>query len=134
LKINDYLSFLSEFDKFHLIPSHIKKSKKYKIYLQSIVNYLKNFFIRSQPLTDFTKISCNIDEQFDREWNEGILPGWEKTIKDLKDPMGEESNEINNYCIPCKKKFTNENVFKNHLKGKSHAKAINKIPNIEVLV
>ena len=130
LKIRDYLSFLSEFDKFHLVPLFIKKSKKYKTYLVAIVNYLKNFFIRTQPLTDFTKISCNVDEQFEREWNDGILPGWEKTIKDLKN--SDEIIDFNNYCIPCKKKFTNQNVFKNHLKGKGHAKEINKIHNVEV--
>ena len=96
------------------------------------MNYLKNFFVKTQPLTDFTKISCNIDDQFEREWNEASLPGWEKTIKEFKEPGNEQNNDFSNYCIPCKKRFANDNVFKSHLTGKSHAKAINKIENIEV--
>ena len=83
-------------------------------------------------MTDFTKISCNIDEQFEREWNEATLPGWEKTIKDFKEPSGDQQPDFNNYCIPCKKKFANDNVFNSHLKGKSHAKAVNKIVNMDV--
>jgi len=68
-KIGDYLWYLQHFDqyekeflvkffRFHEIPYHLKDKeyKKYKRYLKNVVEYLKDFFKRTQPLTDFNVI------------------------------------------------------------------------------
>ena len=56
--IGDYAWYLEKFDQFHEIPIalKLKKFSKYKEYLKNVVNYLKSFFIKVQPLTDFSII------------------------------------------------------------------------------
>merc|ERR1719199_832419 len=47
----DYVLWLKEFDQFHDIPRHCKyKEKEYTEYLESIISYLHNFLLRSQPI------------------------------------------------------------------------------------
>ncbi len=106
MKIDDYLSFLNEFDKFNLIPIYIKENNAYKEYIRAMLDYLKKFFIKTHPLLDFNIIQDSIDENFDKEWPN--LSGWEKLKEDSL------------YCHPCQKTFTNPQVYEYHKKGKSH--------------
>ncbi len=48
-KMGDYLWFLQHFDEFHEIPYNLKDKdyKKYKKYLENLVNYLREYFIKS---------------------------------------------------------------------------------------
>lgn len=133
MRITDYLSFLSEFDKFEDIPIHIKKSSQYKEYVLSILDYFKKYFIKSHPLIDFNEIQDTVDDEFEKEWKEGTVYSWEKIIKGFKNsifPSDNNSDNVNNteslFCIPCNKKFANESVLEYHKKGKSHLKNIDK--------
>lgn len=108
MKIDDYLSFLNEFDKFSIIPFYIKKTGSYRDYIKSILDYLKKFFVKSHPLKDYNKVQDSIDDDFEKEWPN--LPG----LDNLKN--------INLYCHPCQKFFTNKQVYEYHKNGKSHIK------------
>jgi len=114
-KIGDYLWYLQHFDQFHEIPYHLKDKeyKKYKRYLKNVVEYLKDFFKRTQPLTDFNVIDIQTKEDFEYRWKEGTVRGWEK--KDLKDV---KSNPL--FCKACQKLFSNEHTYVNHFNGKKH--------------
>jgi len=83
--------------------------------LKNLVEYLKDFFKRTQPLTDFLIIEKQIREDFEYRWKEGTVRGWEK--RDLKDI---KNNPL--YCPACQKLFQNEHVFVNHFNGKKHKK------------
>jgi splicing factor 3A subunit 3 len=116
-KVGDYLWYLQHFDQFHEIPTSFKENdfSKYKRYLQNMAEYLKDFFHRVQPLTDFTVIDAQHKEDFEYRWKEGTIRGWEKRdIKDIK------NNPL--YCQACRKLFTNEHTFVNHFNGKKHKK------------
>jgi splicing factor 3A subunit 3 len=132
IQSDDYLSYLSNYDLFQLIPLYMKKNQKYKDYLMSLITYFKSFFQRSHPLVDSNEVQDTIDDGFQTEWNEGSLSGWENTIKRLKDGVfSQESQEVTKvdplFCIPCKKRFTNERVFEHHKTGKTHIKNLEKI-------
>lgn len=131
LNVPDYLYFLSEFNKFELVPLSIKKSGRYKEYITSILNYLKNFFIKTNPLIEFNDVQDAIDTQFEKEWNEGTLAGWENVIASLR---GKETTDGVSkdklFCVPCGRKFAKETVFNHHLNSKPHLKKVSEYNNL----
>jgi hypothetical protein len=104
-----------------------KEYKKYKRYLRNLADYLRDFFKRTQPLTDFSQVESQhgnylrkgidvvVDQDFEYRWKEGTVRGWEKKEEDQTDI---EKNAL--YCAPCRKLFTNSNVFVQHHNGKKH--------------
>lgn len=56
IKSEDYLTWLQNFDKLYLVPLYLKNSTKYEEYLQSMKNYLVQYFKKTQPLVDWSKI------------------------------------------------------------------------------
>ncbi len=68
------------------------------------MNYLSDFFMRTQPLADFTIVEKQIYDDFNYKWNEGTIRGWEKE-PDLK------SDGANFFCEACDKSFSNDNTF-----------------------
>jgi len=114
--------------RFEGIPLQIKKAQKYKEYVASIVEYLKKFYERSHPLTDYNEINQKIDDQFESEWKQGSLIGWESILKRLRNSDKENTEEFNHlFCVPCDKLFSNEHTFEHHKKGKHHVKLVNRI-------
>ena len=80
-----YLWYLQNFDHFHEIPQKVKEKeyRKYRRYLDALMNYLSDFFMRTQPLADFAIVEKQIYDDFNYKWNEGTIRGWEKE-PDLK--------------------------------------------------
>mmetsp|Transcript_62554 Transcript_62554/g.72761 ORF Transcript_62554/g.72761 Transcript_62554/m.72761 type:complete len:506 (-) Transcript_62554:135-1652(-) len=118
-KIGDYLSYLQNFDQFHDINYSLKDKeyKKYKRYLKNLADYLKEFYKRTQPLTDFNIIELQTKEDFEYRWKEGTLRGWERRDENTGDVT---SNPL--YCAACQKLFSNQHVYVNHFNGKKHIK------------
>lgn len=56
IKSDDYLTWLQNFDKFTVVPLYIKQSSQYLEYVESMADYLKDFFRRSKPLVNFLEI------------------------------------------------------------------------------
>lgn len=100
---------------------------------------MKNYFIRINPLIDFNQIQDVIDDDFEKDWNDESLLGYEKTIKEINEHLNineiEDDIEIskknlrkdndsnaNLFCSVCCKLFSNENILKSHLNGKNHIK------------
>jgi hypothetical protein len=121
VKSLDYVSYLASFDHFHSIPLSCK-DLQYKNYLNNLLLYLKSFFTRTKPLFDMKTLEKSSDTWFEDSWNKKTLRGWENIPKSLKtDPL---------YCLPCKKLFTNKNVYRAHKKGARHRKAVEKVLEI----
>ena len=57
-----FIKYLLPSDRFHEIPSSLKEKeyKKFKRYLKNLVEYLRDFFKRVQPLTDFNVVDLQI--------------------------------------------------------------------------
>ncbi|VDN17802.1 unnamed protein product [Gongylonema pulchrum] len=74
IKKVDYLTFLSNFDRFAEIPISSKKTGSYREYLNVLKEYLINFLARTRPLLD-------VNEEFEKSLignNSGTLSGWSR--------------------------------------------------------
>ncbi|KAI9361456.1 hypothetical protein BD770DRAFT_425804 [Pilaira anomala] len=113
----DYLQYLSEFDDFATVyPKSIKTSEEYKHYLNELFQYLHGFFRRSKPLYDITALEEEALPEFNQQWEQGKVPGWDldTTNHDL-------------FCPACQKQFAKKTVFDSHLTAKKHMKAQKKL-------
>ena len=69
IKADDYLSWLQNFEKFHVIPLYLKQKNKYEIYVAELKDYLSDFFARVQPLINFKQeVYDSVAEMFESEW------------------------------------------------------------------
>ncbi|VDN08022.1 unnamed protein product [Thelazia callipaeda] len=74
----DYLAFLSDFDHFTDFAISSKKSSNYRGYLNALKEYLISFLARTRPLLDVDEEFENVGFEFDKKWEEGTVPGWNK--------------------------------------------------------
>lgn len=113
-----YLSFIDEFDNFTCFPiNEVKEKPEYMAYLNSSLSYLKDFFMRTRPLDDLSKIEQEANQTFDERWSAKAVSGWEDNSSD------NQSTHIL-YCTPCSHQFTNQSVFQAHMTGKKHKQAM----------
>ncbi|OMJ96095.1 hypothetical protein SteCoe_268 [Stentor coeruleus] len=120
-KYLDYVAFLATFDQFHEIPIFCK-DRNYEVYMENLLIYLKSFFERTQPLFNLQQMEEICNRAFEEAWKNRNIKGWEFIPKILRvDPL---------YCVPCKKLFTNRNVYKAHKKGMKHRKNAERIAEI----
>ncbi|VDD86584.1 unnamed protein product [Enterobius vermicularis] len=74
----DYLTYLSQFDRFSDILMSSKKSGFYREYLIELKNYLVDFLDRTRPLHDVNETFAKTDAEFEKKWEEASIPGWGK--------------------------------------------------------
>ncbi|KAF2021203.1 hypothetical protein BU24DRAFT_361813 [Aaosphaeria arxii CBS 175.79] len=121
-----YLQYLDAFDVFTPPQSSITRSSKlsesYFQYLKALQDYLEGFMRKTKPLENLDKLFANFDQEFAELWEKEEVPGWEKNAS--QNGAVEHSNTGSDglWCSACKKSFSNENVYENHLKGKKHKK------------
>lgn len=113
----DYLSYLSSFDKLYEIPLDIKSKKEYMEYLDSIIDYLKDFIFRAQPLIDVDSELIDAVNEFEKQWKSNKFIGWNhinstsnhvesnskskfdlENIKNLDDLLKLQFDELKNLC------------------------------------
>jgi len=110
----DYVQWLKEFDQFHDIPRYCKyKDSQYSAYLEGIIEYLRSFLLRSQPIVGIEKLEQQFDKEFESRWEDKSIPGW-----------GEPSHKQKLFCLPTNKLFNNEAVMKSHMGGKLYKKKV----------
>lgn len=104
---------------FQEIPKTDKREfyRPYKTYLENLAQYLKEFFMKTQPLADLAQVERQINQEFELRWKDGTLKGWERQIKTVEQII---ANPL--YCKFCKKLFKNDNNFIDHKGGKKHKK------------
>uniref|UniRef100_A0A6M2CQ28 Putative splicing factor 3a subunit 3 ovary overexpressed n=1 Tax=Rhipicephalus microplus TaxID=6941 RepID=A0A6M2CQ28_RHIMP len=73
----DYLSYLSSFDQLFDIPKD-KKNSEYKKYLDCLLDYLQDYALRVKPLLDINQEMENVMNDFEKQWEAGTFPGWQK--------------------------------------------------------
>lgn len=124
-----YLQYLDNFDTFTQpkcpISRQDKKTEQYFAYVGSLAQYLESFLRRIKPLEDIEKLLHSFEEEFEKEWEEDKVPGWEKKQAQnngtSNGPVTEGTGE-GVWCADCQKEFKNDNVYKAHLTGKKHVK------------
>ena len=139
----DYLSYINSFGDFEKIPIKIKLQNDYQDYIKNCCKYLKEFFIKIQPLANINEIQDIIDLQFDKDWENREIPGWEGLKKEEEENEKTKDNNLNNdsnnendinlqetekqteeifFCDVCQKSFSKNTVYQYHLKSKKHLK------------
>ena len=122
-----YLQYLQIFDNFG--PQYIamkradKSTDQYFNYVGRLADYLESFLIRTRPLEDLDKFFASVDQDFEKAWEEDLVPGWgpEAQTAGPAVPVTEGTGE-GVWCPDCQKEFKNDNVYKSHLNGKKHIK------------
>ncbi|KAG9230971.1 hypothetical protein BJ875DRAFT_383965 [Amylocarpus encephaloides] len=119
-----YLQYLDAFDTFTPPLCNVKRPDKmtdqYFNYVGQLVGYLEGFMKRTKPLENLEKLFATFDEDFTKAWNSNEVKGWNLEV-------GAPSNEPGGdviWCADCEKEFKNENVYKSHLTGKKHIRAV----------
>ena len=110
----DYFTYLRIFNVFHRIEKAKKKKREYKEYLQGLADYLKDFFLKIQPLTNIELILEENEKHFDEKWRDGSVPGWEveKSVKHSTAEIDHKTSEeavVKNIKIGKKRKRSRKN-------------------------
>ncbi|NP_001136895.1 Splicing factor SF3a60 homolog-like [Zea mays] len=72
----EYSAYVGCFSQTDKISHSHKATRKYREYLEHILEYLTSFLYRTEPLQDIDKIFLKLESEFEEQWaNEGIL-GW----------------------------------------------------------
>jgi len=110
----DCIKWLRDFDQFHSIPRYCKyKGADYTHYLDSLIEYLRGFLLRTQPIIDIGRLEATFEKEFEERWADKSIPGW--TAQTHKEKM---------FCLPSNKLFNNEAVMKSHQSGKHYRKKV----------
>ncbi|WPG98421.1 Hypothetical protein R9X50_00121100 [Acrodontium crateriforme] len=127
-----YLQYLDIFDIFTpprcIITRQQKMTDQYVAYVGSLAQYLESFMRRTKPLEDLDKLFRQFESEFEQAWEEDKVEGWQVSASQTaggasNGPVTEGTGE-GIWCPDCQKEFKNPNVYKAHLTGKKHIKAV----------
>lgn len=123
-----YLQYLDSFDIFTPPQCPIKRPDKmtdaFFKYVGSLASYLEGFMRRIKPLEDLDQLFTSFDQEFEEAWIGDKLPSWTLQNGDAANGGKSDGATESTWCEGCQKNFSNENVYKNHLSGKRHKKAV----------
>lgn len=70
----DYITYLTTFDRFYDIPIE-KKNTEYRLYLETLVDYMYNYVLRVTPLLDMDEEFSKVQSDFEEQWEKGSFMG-----------------------------------------------------------
>lgn len=75
----NYLKYMEEFHEIleSLDKNKFKKNSQYRQYLKNLIKYLKDYLQRVQPVFDQTLSEEKVRFEFNDEWIQGKVKGWE---------------------------------------------------------
>ncbi|GBP94298.1 Splicing factor 3A subunit 3 [Eumeta japonica] len=73
----DYITYLNLFDHLFDIPRE-RKNSEYRNYIRGLLQYLKDFVNRVKPLLDQAQEMALAHQDFLKQWEVGMFPGWPK--------------------------------------------------------
>lgn len=137
-----YLAYIDDFDKLagpsSPIPSYTKKTDAYRNYLIDLRKYLDSFLRKTQPLANVDEIAAKATSQFEEEWEQGKVEGWEQQgLEVFGGAQGKgktaaapaEGEGI--WCAACRRFYSKQTVYDAHLKSPKHLKAAARLAQSE---
>ncbi|KAI3835332.1 hypothetical protein MKW98_020448 [Papaver atlanticum] len=70
-KIIEYSAYLDVFSQPDQIPCKLKLTRKYREYLEHLLEYLISFFRRKEPLQDLDRLFSKVETDFEHLWEDG---------------------------------------------------------------
>jgi len=121
-----YLEYLLRLDDMTgdcaIIPVATKRTEAYRTYLASVSQYLSAFLHKTRPLEDMDEIEATVLAQFERDWEQGTVPGWEGRETVLFGAKIQPA-EAGIWCPACQRFYAKQTVFDAHLTSAKHLKA-----------
>ncbi|KAJ8759492.1 hypothetical protein K2173_007105 [Erythroxylum novogranatense] len=74
----EYSTYLDVFSQPENIPRKLKYSRRYREYLENLLEYLVYFFQRTEPLQDLDRLFTKIISEFEDQWTNTMVQGWER--------------------------------------------------------
>ncbi|CAA6659014.1 unnamed protein product [Spirodela intermedia] len=94
----EYSAFLETFSQTHNIPLKLKLTRQYREYLEHLLEYLISFFQRTEPLQDLDRIYIKVEAEFEEQWEDGKIIGWEnKGLENGHTSSGEFALDLDYY-------------------------------------
>lgn len=78
----EYSAYLDVFSQLHNIPRKLKLTRQYREYMENLLEYLIYFFQRTEPLQDLDRIFSKVTAEFEEQWENDKVQGWEKDGKE----------------------------------------------------
>ncbi|KAJ6887939.1 splicing factor SF3a60 [Populus alba x Populus x berolinensis] len=75
----EYSTYLDIFSQPNIVPRKLKFSRQYREYMENLLEYLVYFFQRTEPLQDLDRIFSKVTTEFEEQWENDAVQGWEKT-------------------------------------------------------
>ncbi|XP_031260104.1 splicing factor SF3a60 homolog isoform X1 [Pistacia vera] len=73
----EYSAYLDVFSQPLKIPRKMKMTRQYREYMENLLEYLIYFFQRTEPLQDLDRIFSKVEADFEEQWANGMIPGWD---------------------------------------------------------
>ncbi|CAL0319502.1 unnamed protein product [Lupinus luteus] len=73
----EYSAYLDVFAETDKVPRKKKMTRRYREYLENLLEYLLYFFQRTEPLQDFDRIFSKVTSEFEENWAAGNVQGWD---------------------------------------------------------
>nr|KJB44541.1 hypothetical protein B456_007G258600 [Gossypium raimondii] len=81
----EYSAYLDVFSQPHNIPWKLKSTRQFREYMENLLEYLIYFFQRTEPLQDLDRIFSKVEAEFEEQWANGQVQGWEKQGQENED-------------------------------------------------
>ncbi|KAJ6881488.1 splicing factor SF3a60 [Populus alba x Populus x berolinensis] len=78
----EYSTYLDIFSQPNIVPRKLKFSRQYREYMENLLEYLVYFFQRTEPLQDLDRIFSKVTTEFEEQWENDTVQGWEKTSQE----------------------------------------------------
>ncbi|KAI9384111.1 hypothetical protein POPTR_012G012800v4 [Populus trichocarpa] len=78
----EYSAYLDIFSQPNIVPRKLKFSRQYREYMENLLEYLVYFFQRTEPLQDLDRIFSKVTTEFEEQWENDAVQGWEKTSQE----------------------------------------------------
>uniref|UniRef100_A0ACD5VTM5 Uncharacterized protein n=1 Tax=Avena sativa TaxID=4498 RepID=A0ACD5VTM5_AVESA len=93
----EYSAYVGTFSQTEKITHSLKATRQYKEYLEHILEYLTYFLRRTEPLQDLQKIFTKLESEFEEQWANGEVPGWENKGTEKESVVQESEVDLNFY-------------------------------------
>lgn len=93
----EYSAYVGTFSQTEKITHSLKATRQYKEYLEHILEYLTYFLHRTEPLQDIQKIFTKLDSEFEEQWANGEVPGWESKGTENEAVLQESEVDLDYY-------------------------------------
>uniref|UniRef100_A0A8R7PUV8 Matrin-type domain-containing protein n=1 Tax=Triticum urartu TaxID=4572 RepID=A0A8R7PUV8_TRIUA len=93
----EYSAYVGTFAQTEKIAHNLKATRPYKEYLEHILEYLMSFLYRTEPLQDIEKIFTKLESEFEEQWTNGEVPGWENKGTEKESVLQESAVDLDYY-------------------------------------